>query len=116
MGVFAKREEARGRAKDKREAKNYNRLVNSAFMPIKVTPRPEGSFVGVSRQVRRANTRRANAQIDRADKRVARKVAGQAKLDRQAAREKSGFYDGQTSVATALDHKHAGFFHKGDFE
>lgn len=110
----------RGRAKEKREAKDYNRLVNSSFADVKVTPRPAGSFeygtTGESRQVQRAQTRRAMDHVDAQAAKKKRAAAGRAKLTRQTAREKSGFYAGQMAVEAALKHGGAGRLRTGDFK
>lgn len=81
---------------------------------IKVTPRQPGAFTSIGRQFLK---HQAKAELDVATrnvKRNIRKARQKARLDRQARREKSGFYEGTMPVASVLGQRFGRFGRQRD--
>ena len=73
------------------------------LMPVAVTPRQKGAFPPtMPRQVERQTERQRMAKIAHDEGVNQRRMAGNDRLHRQAAREKSGFYEGTTPLANIL--------------
>lgn len=71
--------------------------------PVVVTPRQEGAFPNrVPRQIARARARYDAASEARGERGQDRHAAQYERLDRQAKREKNGFYEGTMALANIL--------------
>lgn len=73
------------------------------LLPVTVTPRQAGAFPNkVPRQIERIRARRDAENIESTQKDLKRRAAQKDRLDRQAAREKSGSYEGTMALANVL--------------
>jgi hypothetical protein len=107
IGARPKRQVSPKKLQEKPAAR-YLRRGLPTTVDVKVTPRQEGAFPNRSRQVERQNDRRIETENRAAAADTARRLRRRELLNRQAEREKNGFYDGQPSVDNALAHTGAG--------